>query len=112
MQQRLALGIDLGGTQLRAAVVDCDGAVLSREAIATDVGGGPRQVVEQIRQLYARVCSAEQRPYVVGVGVSAPGPLDSDTGTVLGIPTLPGWQDMPLGAILAEQFCTSRRRRE
>jgi glucokinase len=104
LRQRLAFGIDLGGTQLRAAVVDCDGAMLSRAAIATDVAGGPRQVVEQIKQLCAQVCSAEQRPHIAGVGVSAPGPLDSDTGTVLGIPTLPGWQDMPLGAILAEQF--------
>ena len=43
MQKRLAIGIDLGGTQLRAALVDRDGAIVSRDAIATDVAGGPRQ---------------------------------------------------------------------
>ena len=46
------------------------------------------------------ICSAGDRPHIAGVGVSAPGPLDSETGTVIAIPTLPGWEDLPLGAIL------------
>ena len=39
-----------------------------------------------------------------GVGVSAPGPLDSETGTVIAIPTLPGWEEYPLATTLAREF--------
>ena len=36
--------------------------------------------------------------------MSAPGPLDSETGTIIAIPTLPGWEEFPLAASLAEEF--------
>src|SRR4029079_12417755 len=39
-----------------------------------------------------------------GIGVSAPGPLDSEAGRIIAIPTLPGWDDFPLAAALPECF--------
>ena len=104
MEKRRAIGIDLGGTQLRVALVDRDGAVLVRDALATDVAGGPAGVIAQIRRLIGQICSAGDQPHIAGIGVSAPGPLDSDTGTVIAIPTLAGWEDFPLAARLADEF--------
>ena len=104
MEKRRAIGIDLGGTQLRVALVDRDGAVLVRDALATDVAGGPAGVIAQIRRLIGQICSAGDQPHIAGIGVSAPGPLDSETGTVIAIPTLAGWEDFPLAARLAEEF--------
>jgi glucokinase len=102
VQRRLAIGIDLGGTQLRAALVDCDGGIISRAAVETDVAGGPAGVVEQIRRLCEEIDVAGRRAEIAGVGVSAPGPLDSETGTVIAIPTLPRWDDFPLRRTLEE----------
>lgn len=99
--RRLAVALDLGGTRLRAALVDGDGVVHARAAEATDVAGGPAGVLGQMRRLAAVVSSATASGSLVGVGVCAPGPLDTGTGTVLGIPTLPGWQDFPLRDALA-----------
>jgi glucokinase len=92
----LAIGVDLGGTQLRAALVDASGAVLARASTLTDVDGGPRAVVQQMLKLVAEVGHDVPTSAIAGVGVSAPGPLDSAAGVVLGIPTLPGWIDIPI----------------
>lgn len=101
MTDGLALGIDLGGTQLRLALVDPAGAVVRRAAAATDLAG-PAAVLGQIERLYGELGAAEARP--IGIGVSAPGPLDSETGSIIAIPTLPGWNDFPLAAALTEAF--------
>ncbi len=98
----LAVALDLGGTQVRAALVDDDGVIHARAAELTDVAGGPESVLGQMRRL-AAVVSGDVAPWnLVGVGVCAPGPLDTETGTTLDIPTLPGWQDFPLRDALAD----------
>ncbi|MBP0579715.1 ROK family protein [Labrys sp. LIt4] len=93
---RRAIGIDLGGTQVRAALVDDTGAVLKRAATRTDVAGGPAAVMAQFRSLIEDVTDDASLGSLSGIGVCAPGPLDSDTGTFIHVPTLPGWEDFPL----------------
>jgi len=99
----LAVGIDLGGTQLRAGLIE-GGAVLRRAAVPTDVAGGPTAVLRQMRELIARVRAPEDRARIAGVGISSPGPLDSERGVVLRIPTLPGWEGFPLRDALSAEL--------
>jgi len=99
--QTLSVGVDLGGTQVRAALVDSDATLLARAATRTDIAGGPRAVVRQIETLFAEVTNGIDIALLAGVGVSAPGPLDSEAGVVLGVPTFPGWLDVPIAAWLA-----------
>ena len=102
MPSQLSIGIDLGGTQTRVALVR-DGEVLRRAAEKTNVAGGPLAVLEQFDRMIRNV-SSEERPEIASVGVSAPGPLDTETGMVLHIPTLPGWENFPLREVLAEEL--------
>ncbi len=102
MRGPLAIGIDLGGTQVRAGLVDRAGKVLSRAAALTDVAGGPERVLGQMKRLVAEVSQGSTG--VVGVGISAPGPLDSEAGTVLHIPTLPGWDGYPIRNRLSDEL--------
>ena len=103
MSERLAIGIDLGGTQVRAALVRA-GDVLVRVAQKTDVAGGPKGVLTQFRQMIAEVSGSAPSAALASVGVSAPGPLDTEAGTVLQIPTLPGWENFPLREVLAAEL--------
>ena len=98
----LALAIDLGGTQLRAALVDRQGKVMSRAAAATDVEGGPKAIVAQMLQLANEAGFSKSQGRAVGIGICAPGPLDSETGTVISISTLPGWENFPLRDTLTQ----------
>ena len=102
MAAPLALGIDLGGTQLRAAVIDASGKILRRETLATDVAGGPAAIVGQIMGLADALGVSGPGQSVRVAGVSAPGPLDSETGTTIEIPTLPGFTGFPLRRTLSE----------
>ena len=99
----LALGIDLGGTQLRVAAIDAMGHVARRVAVPTDVAGGPVAIVGQMLRL-AEEAIGDDRQRVVAAGVSAPGPLDSETGTIIDMPTLPGWKDYPLRRVIGENL--------
>lgn len=89
-----AIGIDLGGTQVRAALVDESGTVLRRASTRTDVQGGPLAITAQFRQLLAEIGADPSS--LAGIGVSSAGPLDSETGTFIHVPTLPHWEDFPL----------------
>ena len=87
----LASGVDVGGTQLRAALVDSGGAVLERKSVFTKAGGGPDVVLAQIEDLVGSVIKIAGDCNVIGIGVPAPGPLDTKYGVALSIPTLAGF---------------------
>ena len=106
---RLALAVDLGGTELRAAVVDDTGVVLAHSATETDSRGGPAAVVAQIVDLATRVRAETGQAAVVGMGVAAPGPLDPLAGISIAPPTLDGWRDVPLAALLQDRLGLSVR---
>lgn len=80
------LALDLGGTQVRAALVRADGARLGRAAAPTPVAEGPAAIVAAcISTLQLARESAEREDVgvvtrLVGVGISAPGPLNPWTG--------------------------------
>lgn len=93
---RFAIGVDLGGTQVRAALVDEHGNILQRTEERTEADAGPDRVLGQIRSLADRLLLASDAAAIVGIGVSAPGPLDTETGTALDIPTLRGFSNYPL----------------
>lgn len=93
------LAIDLGGTQIRAAYISPDLTVSCRRAVATDEEEGVDAVVGRICELVRAVrddVDAAQLPAPRGVGISAPGPLDSRRGLVVAPPNLTGWHDVPL----------------
>ena len=102
--QQIAIGIDLGGTQVRAALVDEQGRILARAAEPTDALAGPDRVLAQICGLTDGLLAASNPASVVGVGVSAPGPLDTVAGVASNIPTLSGFVDFPLKAELQKRF--------
>jgi glucokinase len=99
-----ALAIDLGGTELRAAVVDRSGQLIAFAAMPTDAGGGPNAVVAQIVSLVDQVRAEAGPCSILGLGIGSAGPLDPLTGTVIAPPTLHGWRDVPLASVLRERL--------
>jgi glucokinase len=102
--QQIAIGIDLGGTQVRAALVDEKGSLIARREELTDADGGPDRILSQIRALSDELLAAVNPAGVAGIGVSAPGPIDTVSGIATSIPTLSGFVDFPLRAELQQRF--------
>jgi len=86
-----ALSADLGGTQLRVALVDREGALYERHATDTLAQQGREAVVNNLVQALEHVAGMADGASIVGIGVSMPGPIDPDDGTVYDPPNLPGW---------------------
>ncbi|HMM43675.1 MAG TPA: ROK family protein [Thermomicrobiales bacterium] len=100
---RLALAVDLGGTNLRVAVVDRDGDIQSETQQPTGAADGPKAVVERIGDAVNELARNAQVPADIPIGVASPGPLDPRTGIVYFSPNLPGWSDVPISAWLREK---------
>lgn len=98
---RTVVGIDLGGTQMRAVLADETGKVAAREVALTLADEGPEAVLTRLKELTARVIGASA-PAAIAVG--APGPTNPYEGVVLMGPNLPGWRNVNLRTILGEAF--------
>ena len=105
--ERPVLAVDLGGTQIRAALITPDRSVHCRRAEPTRDDDGVEAVVERIVEVVAEVrdeAAADGLPAPIGIGFSSPGPLDPRRGIVLGPPNLRGWVDVPIVDILVERL--------
>jgi glucokinase len=96
------LAFDLGGTNLRCAIVTSDGEIQNEERALTEGERGVDVVIEHMAELIEQVASRDDLASDVPVGVAAPGPLDPNTGIVRFSPNLAGWKDVPLRSRLEE----------
>lgn len=93
-EERCAIGIDLGGTNLRWAVVDAAGERLYQDRIDR-----PHSLEEIVAAIHQGVRACRERfPDVVGAGVAVPGVLQNGLVTSHNL----GWQDVPLSPALAD----------
>ncbi|HEY7358131.1 MAG TPA: ROK family protein [Ktedonobacterales bacterium] len=101
----LMIGVDLGGTQVRAALVQ-DGKLRSRVGYLTQDEDGFEAVLMRIKEAIRQAAQQAAVPLakVVGIGIGAPGPLDSRSGILFAPPNLRGWHNVPLRQLLYDEF--------
>lgn len=106
LSPRPVLALDLGGTQIRSAVVLPDGSRAVRFASETPVGGDPEIVLEACAEALAQARAAAPRDVgsrIVGIGLSSPGPVDPWSGIVVEPPNLGReFENVPLAARMEE----------
>jgi glucokinase len=94
------IGCDLGGTNLRAAIVDVEtGEVICQKSIPTLAREGHEAVMQRMADLFLRVIAecGLQKDQIGGIGIGVPGVLDLEKGKTLFLPNLPGtWPHIPL----------------
>lgn len=103
--ERRVIAVDLGGTNIRGALVANTGEVIARFSTPTHANEGPEAVIDRIAMVIEKVATDVDSS--VPVGIASPGPLDPRSGTILFTPNLPGWRDVPLVSRLESR--TQRR---
>jgi glucokinase len=101
------IGIDLGGTNLRAAIADTDtGQIFHQRKWPTLAAEGQKAVIQRIVQLIRELTQANgaSGAAITGVGIGVPGTPDIEKGVIEFLPNLPGkWLNVPLQAIIEDQ---------
>lgn len=98
MAQKVIIGVDLGGTNVKTAAVTRDATLLFHDSRPTGADNGPDGVMSVMQQSVEAVIKGAglSRTDVLAAGIGAPGPMNWQTGVVYSPPNLPGWQDVPL----------------
>jgi glucokinase len=102
------IGCDLGGTNLRAAIVDVDasrGTVLHHMSVPTHAREGHDAVMKRMADLFLQVIQSAglSREEIGGIGIGVPGVLDLEKGETLFLPNLAGtWPHVPLRDTIAQ----------
>ena len=96
--QPLYAGVDLGGTSIKAALVDDEGRLVAFHTEPTHAARGPEDAAARMGRMVhtlaslAGVATAD----IARVGLGSPGPLDIPAGKIVRAGNLPGWDDFPL----------------
>jgi glucokinase len=101
------IGCDMGGSNLRAAVVDVEsGSILQQISLPTQARDGHAAVMERMTGLFLQVIQLAgiHKDDIGGIGIGVPGVLDLEKGETLLLPNLPGrWPHIPLRDTIAKQ---------
>ncbi|MGE5489195.1 MAG: ROK family protein [bacterium] len=90
-----AIGVDLGGTNLRAAAISSTGKILEKVVGTTNLCAGRDAVVADI---VSSIVALRERhgPDLVGIGVGTPGIIELETGVLKQSPNLPAFDNFPM----------------
>lgn len=91
-----SIGVDLGGTNLRAAAISSSGEMMERIAATTDLTQGPERVVDDIVAGIDRLRSKHSAHRLAGVGIGVPGFIRIAEGLIVGSNNLPVLENYPV----------------
>ncbi len=100
--QRLAVGIDFGGTSVKMGLVDESGAIRDRFDFPTAAAGTQLAWLDQVEVGLNRFRRRGRRP--VGIGVGVPGFTDFKRGFIYNLTNVPGWTSVHLVRLLRRRF--------
>lgn len=103
---KVTIGVDLGGTNVKAAAVTQDGRILGKDSRPTFAEKGLDAVMDTMVESIDQALRAARlgRDNLLAVGVGAPGPMNWQTGVVFAPPNLPGWKNVPLAELMHERI--------
>ena len=106
MTERIAIGLDLGGTNLKAALLEADGRVAASCSRPVNASAGPQSAMAAMVEVGQELLAVVRADFtdLVGAGLGTPGPLDLAKGTIVQPANLLGWADVPIRDELARRL--------
>ncbi len=101
-KQRLAVGIDFGGTGVKMGLVEETGVIRDRYEFSTATAGTRPAWMEQVQAGLDRFCRRGRR--LSGIGVGVPGFTDFKRGFIYNLTNVPGWNSVYLARMLQKRF--------
>jgi glucokinase len=99
----IVIGVDVGGTTIKAGIVTSDGAIRYSNKYPTCADKGPSTVIRQIQAAVQDALRQSNGASVKAIGVGCPGVVDDD-GVVKAPPNFVDWDEVPLKSELSKLF--------
>jgi glucokinase len=106
MNSKFIIGIDLGGTKIKAALLNTRLQIQAHKAFVTNSFESKGLLIKGIADIVAGLIKENglKRENILGLGVGMAGPVDSQNGRVHFLPNISGWENVPLAAILRDKL--------
>ncbi|MDD2679244.1 MAG: ROK family protein [Candidatus Omnitrophica bacterium] len=106
MAKKFIICIDLGGTNLKVALLDLNYKIKDREILSTRSFMEKDDLIQGIVHSVNRFIkyNALSKAQILGVGLGLPGPIDAKRGIVHFFPNIPGWKEVALRDILRKKL--------
>ena len=100
--KKYRIGIDVGGTNIKIALVDFDGKIGYSNTIPTRAEMGYEAGINNIKQAIKELMqdSGENAKTIEAIGFGLPGQIDYKEGIVKNLPNIPGWVNVPLAKMI------------
>ena len=100
------IGIDVGGTNVKIALVDGDGKIIYSNSVPTYAQMGYEYTVNNIKQAIKDLMKETntEAKDIQGIGFDFPGQVDCKTGVVKNAPNIPGWVNVPIAQMIEDEF--------
>ena len=100
------IGIDVGGTNIKIALVDTNGTITYSSTLPTRTEMGYEYTINNIKQAIKDLMAETKtdKNSIEGIGFGFPGQIDCQKGIVRVCPNVPGWVEVPLAEIIEKEF--------
>lgn len=100
------IGIDVGGTNVKIALVDDNGKIIYSNSVPTYAKMGYEYTVNNIKQAIRDLMKETNTTTsdIEGIGFDFPGQVDCKTGVVKLAPNIPGWVNVPIAQMIEDEF--------
>ncbi|MEJ2629092.1 MAG: ROK family protein, partial [bacterium] len=103
--ENIYLGIDVGGTAIKAGAVTPEGIIREKQTISTEVDQGVDHVIGRIADVIKKLSAAlSSNTTIAGIGLGMPGQINTERGILLNSPNLPAFKNIDVPARLTSYF--------
>ena len=104
--KKYRIGVDIGGTNIKIALVDFEGKIIYSNTTPTRAEMGFEAGVANIKQAIKDLMqeTKESAKTIEAIGFGLPGQIDYKLGMVKNLPNIPGWINIPLGKLIEDEF--------
>ncbi|HSE43073.1 MAG TPA: ROK family protein [Acidobacteriota bacterium] len=100
--EQYVIGIDVGGTNIKAGAVDYQGNILTSLRVPTETGAGSEAILDKLKNIVTQLETSVKDRTLVAVGFGIPGAIQSREGIVTQAPNFPALNGMPIRQLLTE----------
>ncbi len=106
MGKQFRIGVDIGGTNIKIALVDDKGKIVYSNTTPTRAEMGYEYTINNIKQAIKDLMQETKadKTNIEAIGFGFPGQIDYKQGIVRILPNIPGWIDVPVKKIIEDEF--------